>query len=106
MSTESESGWSREWPSITGYYWRRINEQDYPSLVRIVGDECRFTDGSHEGRYECYQFLGPLSPADTDQLVRLREAARDVVQMYGDAPMPREVAALRHALGAQEGETR
>jgi hypothetical protein len=92
MSTESETGWSKEWPGESGYYWRRINEHDYPSLVRIVGESCRFTDGSSEGRYECYEFLGPLTPALRHELVPqdLIEATRGVI------------TALRHALSTQE----
>lgn len=78
MSTTTDNGWSKDWPVVTGYYWRRINKHDLPSLVRIVGDTCRFTDGSSEGRYECYEFLGPLQPEQFEQLAALRKAAKDV----------------------------
>lgn len=70
---ETETGWKKDWPTVTGYYWRRINASDLPTLVRIIGDTCRFTDGSSEGRYECYEFLGPLAATDFEQLARLRE---------------------------------
>lgn len=72
--------WSKQWPLINGYYWRRINQRDPPSLVRIIGDTCRFTDGSSEGRYECYAFLGPITPAQAEQFEALCKAGPTVEQ--------------------------
>lgn len=97
MSTtkpDSETGWSKEWPKVTGYYWRRINDHDYPSLVRIVGDTCRFSDGSSEGRYECYEFVGPLSPSDFEQLLRLRKVAALTLKVLDDADYGLDVYSL------------
>lgn len=82
MSTKSDTdtGWKREWPTVNDYYFRRINERDIPSLVRIVGDTCRFSDGSSEGRYDCYEFLGPVTASAFEQLIRLRAAGQDAIE--------------------------
>lgn len=109
---DGETGWSKEWPTVDDYYFRRINQWDIPSLVRIVGDTCRFTDGSSEGRHECYEFLGPVTASDFEQLIRLREIASravdvlNVVNAHMKLDYAKQVAdELREALAHKGGES-
>lgn len=130
MSTESETGWGKGFPSLDGDYYSRIDEFDkQPTSIRI---ESRTSgapatvyefgcdkDLRREYEAEDYEYLGPFSTADFEQLVGLREivdkALSTAVEAFEAIPQSRDTQAvrmrlyrqietLRHALGTQEGE--
>jgi hypothetical protein len=86
MSTESEAGWSKTLPEQQGWYWVRSGPSGLPAaveffptmmdrrrpMVRYPGKD-GFMVALAEGPNP--EWLGPLTPADTEQLVRLRDAA-------------------------------
>lgn len=70
------SGWSSELPAVNGWYWSR---RSGPRQVLCVRDGAvaygslwmhpKYNPSFFEGR----EFLGPLSPSDTEELFKLRE---------------------------------
>lgn len=82
MSTTkpTETGWSKEFPTADGDYLCRINEHDLsPVSFRLEngaiyeygrGKNLR-SDYHHNARG--YEFLGPFSASDFEQLLRLRK---------------------------------
>lgn len=84
MSTkpDTETGWSKEFPTIDGHYWVRFIGYGSPTeaeLRTVVGHECRtefsvFT-GSPGSPCNEWEFLGPIFPSNFEQLLRLRKIA-------------------------------
>lgn len=100
MSTtkpDGETVWTTGWPE-TGDYYRRANKDAKPELVRIKGDSYRLMTGTNGFRGEVrlmrlaakaqepetYEYLGPISPSDFEQLVRLRESLELAEQRLAD----------------------
>lgn len=126
MSTtkpDTDTGWSKEFPTVDGDYLCRINEHDLsPVSFRFengaiyeygCGKNLR-SDYHHYGAK--YEFLGPLTWRDFEQLIRLRSVALNALiwmewwrdpttTAYPDGlpPMSEIIAALREAL-AHTGE--
>ncbi len=114
VDTKAET-WKRGVPSIDGYYWMRLDpKDDNPMPVRweklnlheigVDGDLRRYMD------IHAAEFLGPITPSDSEQLVRLREVAEHVLtyldresgRQYPFNKEPQNIAAaLRNALGTQ-----
>jgi hypothetical protein len=123
--TKSEAGWASEWPHKAGagdeyYFVRRADRDDVVIMGFSMGKAWLNGVAYEPAEMRSHLFLGPLSPADAEQLVRLREAitnaslhnppynagreyargfARAKKLILGDLD-----AALCHALGTQEGE--
>lgn len=94
MPTKSDSdrGWSKEFPTVNGFYWVRTEqyrelpaEFDGRSISALYGLRL-FADDLPRLLPE---YLGPISPSDFEQLLRLRKAGRDadealrLIQGYG-----------------------
>lgn len=78
---DTETGWTREWPAVRdSFHWMRWIDGRYRDLpVHVNGiqvmslfDHSYQQRGNIEGQVE---FLGPISPSDSEQLIRLRQAA-------------------------------
>lgn len=118
MST-TDKGWSKEFPTTDGDYLCRINEHDLsPVSFRLengaiyeygCGKNLRSDYYHHANGYE---FLGPFTWKDFEQLAALRKAAADAEKFLawfvesGTSNLPKGVkgstvvlAALRKALG-------
>lgn len=107
MSTESEAGWSKEYPSLKygSWFWLRHTLDSEPELHQLTGG--RNWMESFGIVRETTEFLGPITPADTEQLVRLREAAQsalEYLQPYAgtNRTINGTVAALRNALDTEK----
>lgn len=85
MSTtkpDTETGWTKEFPAIDGYYWMRFAPDDRcPMPVRYdngymheigVADDMRWVRDTEKA-----EFL-PASPSDFEQLIRLRKEVVDL----------------------------
>lgn len=80
-----ETGWTKEFPTVSGIYWAR-----WPSsvsvntfIVEVIGRKFYMTGRSlicpnSETPYPD-EWLGPISPADFEQLIRLRTVAAQTV---------------------------
>lgn len=76
---DTDTGWSKEFPTADGYYWMRFAPDDRcPMPVRYdngymheigVADDMRWVRDTEKA-----EFL-PASPSDFEQLIRLRKAA-------------------------------
>lgn len=82
---ESETRWTKEKPTVEGVYWSRIDEFDkQPTPVRFE----RYANGvavfefgcaesfQREHETEDYEYLGPFTAADAEQLSELRKVAQ------------------------------
>lgn len=121
MSTtkpDTDTGWAKGWPE-NGNYWRRSDPSDAPQLVRIQGAAYRLLEkgtyglrGEHINSGmaaqirdpESYEYLGPISPDDFEQLLRLREKATALLEhIFSQSASHEDVVsaatALREALG-------
>jgi hypothetical protein len=131
MSTELETGWSKAFPQVSGWYWMRGFRQYRMLPVEVNGSSFGMMYGNGVLFFardaEGCEFLGPIIPVDTEQLVRLRESNAVLVRIAQDAlqfrilmngPCKHEEfmiklctqceirSALRHALGTQEGKSK
>lgn len=129
MSNESETGWSREWPhkSDAGdeyYFARRVDRKDVVVMGFSMGKAWLNGVAYEPSEMRSHLFLGPLKPADFQQLVRLREAGTAALRAINGVvgwlnvssayrnrddldpknSLLESAAALRNALGTQEGE--
>lgn len=116
---DSETGWTKDDPKVDGVYWWRADANDPdPDLHSVVNG--RFYE---VGMSQCTvvenfggEWLGPVSPSDFEQLLRLRETALNAliwmdwwkdptVSAYPDGlpPMSEIITALREVL-AHTGE--
>lgn len=73
-----KTGWKKPLPSADGDYFSRVDEYDkWPTLIRIeTGAVYEMGQGGNlvrEYAAEDYEYLGPFTAADFEQLVRLRE---------------------------------
>lgn len=76
MATELEANWSNTAPTVDGVYWWRFGaDDDEPEAHRVIAGVGYYagTDppepiGNYDG-----EWLGPISPSDFEQLVRLRD---------------------------------
>jgi hypothetical protein len=82
--------WSKEWPKVTdAFHWMRWCDGRYRDLpVHVAGihvmcllDHSHLQRGNIEGEV---QFLGPITPADTERLVGLEKAAREALSYLED----------------------
>lgn len=117
MSTTTDKGWDKEFPTTDGDYLCRINEHDLsPVSFRLengaiyeygCGKNLRSDYYHHANGYE---FLGPFTWKDFEQLAALRKAASESIKaaefalttpgfIRGRDEMAKAVAALREALG-------
>lgn len=123
MSTkpDTETGWSKELPEAQGWYWVRSGPRGLPvaveffptmmdrrrPMVRYPGKDGFMVAIAGDAKPE---WLGPISPSDFEQLLRLRAAARSAMEWMSwwvesegadppDGPSTPEIlAALREAL--------
>ena len=118
MSTkpDSDTGWIKEFPTTDGDYFCRINEHDLsPVSFRFengaiyeygCGKNLRSDYHHHAAGYE---FLGPFTWRDLEQLIRLRLAASDALTYLEDTGESCRtsdlIAALREALAHTGGES-
>lgn len=72
---EVASTWSKQWPKIEGWYW----VQDYyqrPEVFWFAKGTASETGSEHgfapDELAHC-EFLGPITPADFEEIVQLRE---------------------------------
>lgn len=85
-----DTGWSKEWPAERGFYWTRDTPDD-TNILLVEVNRNRLTicgDDRHRNVNEAFvdsEFLGPISPSDFEQLVRLRdwkESAMKLLSRY------------------------
>lgn len=122
VKEEKSSGWSKEFPKVQGSYWaRRLQTgQPEPKVIEVCCDagewfayragNARDIDPAKFIESE-YEFLGPISPSDTEELFKLREAAENALtfmeKWFGEHPtwtsVEREkvMPQLRKALGKE-----
>lgn len=119
MST-TERGWTKEFPQVEGFYFARRTQTNAPALTVI--EVWQYEDEWYAYRFanqddieakefirSLYEYLGPISPSDFEQLIRLRNAAEQMLTAVGKAvvyaPNVKQAAnALREALAHREGE--
>jgi hypothetical protein len=89
MSTESGTGWSKEFPAVRAVrerYWIRAGKQltilqvNPSGRHEAVGSNTKYLASDFHG----WEFLGPISPADAEQLVRLREIIKELERENSD----------------------
>lgn len=75
----TETGWTTEWPAVNGIYWARWQSTVSVNtfIVEVIGKRFYMTGRSlicpnHETPAP-YEWLGPLSPSDAEQLIELRK---------------------------------
>lgn len=101
-ATKSETAWSKEFPSVDGYYWYRWNSQT--ALFQVYRGKTFTTSGGEQHPpLKNAEWLGPISSADFEQLAALREAAMDAIKVLdmefqGSLKRKAAIAALRNAL--------
>ena len=90
--TKAETGWSnRPAPHgdfyVAGFYWRRDKSTLAVKIIEIDQHGYIYLGHSPEHRFIIdyltsggYEFLGPLSPTDTEQLATLRVAAGEALE--------------------------
>lgn len=97
-NTDTETGWSKEFPSQTGDYWFRTDEHDPMVIIEISGggipggapvpfrvyefgmEEGGISKATFQRKYRRAEYLGPISPSDFEQLIRLRKALSDALE--------------------------
>lgn len=120
MSTkpDTDTEWSKDLSTLAdGDYFSRVDEYDkWPTLIRLEnGAVYEMGQGGNlrrEYAAEDYEYLGPFTASDFEQLIQLRKAAQDAEKFLAwwcestDANPPRGVrgavatlTALREALG-------
>lgn len=96
---ETETGWTKEWPTVDGVYWYRLDSASVADVVEVCrGDVYYAGDGvgvsvrNHDGG----EWLGPISPSDAEQLIELRTLLRDIqaVLLGPDGPNGSDLFAL------------
>lgn len=118
MST-FETGWSKEFPQVEGFYFARRTQTNAPALtiIQVWQDEdewyaYRFARNedlkAQDFTRSLYEYLGPLQLSDSEQLAALREAAKNAIKylnkIEAQLQYPRNkepqnaTAALREAL--------
>lgn len=111
---DTDTGWSTAKPEHDGYYWWRFDVADpaAPSEIR----DGRVYDFQARGSVLLEtldgEWLGPISPSDFEQLLRLREAAEAaLLHLQGCGYKTNQqvqeqlIAALREALGHKGGQS-
>lgn len=90
----TETGWTRNTPTENGIYWYRLDAQSLPDIVQVHDDDVYYTGeatacglANHDD-----EWLGPLSPSDFEQLIRLREAAGDAAQWIDELLLARPLS--------------
>ena len=83
MSTtkpDSDTEWSREDPKVDGVYWWRADANDPdPDIHSVVAGRFYEVGMSQCTAVENFggEWLGPISPSDFEQLLRLRKTASE-----------------------------
>ena len=96
MSTkpDSDTGWSKEFPQVEGFYFARRTQTNVPGLTVIqvwqYEDEWFAYRFANQDDIEAkdfvrslYEYLGPLSPSDFEQLIRLQKVAAKAQAFLG-----------------------
>lgn len=80
----TETGWMKEFPQVSGWYWMRGFRQYRTLPTEVNGDKFGMMYGNgvlfDAVDAEGAEFLGPLSPSDAEQLVELRRVAGETLQ--------------------------
>lgn len=88
MSTKPDSatGWSNKFTSAIGYYFVRERGEDPAdaSIIEYQGSERAYISGADDNFYKewssgRFEFLGPFTASDFEQLIRLRKVGRDAL---------------------------
>lgn len=90
ITAQTEKGWTRKFPTAYGIYWARTPKAAKAFLMEFdrygnwhFGSEVSTFDD--ELKRSDYEWLGPISPSDTEQLIRLRdwkESAMTILAQY------------------------
>jgi hypothetical protein len=77
--------WRDEFPTIEGaFYWARhkLNHEDL-DVGSLLNGSLYFTYGgpTSKSRRRDYEYLGPIAPSDTEQVIRLREALESIAEL-------------------------
>lgn len=89
----SEAKWSKEFPKVEGVYWARRTQtnRSEPQAIRVWDYEgdwyaYRFGDGrdieADDFIKSMYEYLGPVTPADVEQLIDLRAESLKGICVY------------------------
>jgi hypothetical protein len=94
-TTHTRERWGKEWPRENGFYWSRDHEADMNILlVEVHGNRLTICGGNGRNvkeAFEATEFLGPITPSDTEQVIRLREGLEAILteaEFVGDAKQP------------------
>ena len=105
----TEAGWTREKPTVAGFWWWRQHDRvKHPYIVEVDSEMNVWFHGKEEESRVDYltgEWLGPLSPDDKAQgrVEGLREAV-EIVKANSDVKKAVEIIRL-HALAQQaQGE--
>lgn len=82
---ETETGWTTTTPTLNGMYWWRAGASDYePEMHEIVDGKVYRMESRQSESVENYggEWLGPISPADAEQLGELRSEALKGICVY------------------------
>ena len=102
---DSDSRWGKEFPQVEGFYFARRTQTNAPGLTIIqvwqYEDEWYAYRFANQNDIEAedfirslYEYLGPLSPSDFEQLIRLRKVAALTLKMLDDADYGLDVYSL------------
>lgn len=83
LKEEKSNVWSKEFPTVMGWYWMRGFRQYRTLPVEVNGSKFSMMFGV--GLYDAEdaaeaEFTGPITPSDTEELFALREAARAALE--------------------------
>lgn len=110
---ESERGWTDEYPHKAGagdeyYFVRRKDRNDVVVMGFSIGKAWLNGVSYEPSELRSHLFLGPLSPADAEQLSELRKAAGEALTYLEDTGESCRthdlIAALRAALNPKQPE--
>lgn len=88
---DSQAAWSKQWPNVNGgIYWRRYTGSylGEPEICILNNGYLDSFSGKStmsipsEGLAEQWEFLGPISPNDTDVATAMRDACVEKVKEY------------------------
>ena len=84
----AETGWTKRTPALDGMYWWRADERDYePEMHEIADGKVYRMESRRSESADNYggEWLGPISPSDTEQLAELqREALKGICVYCGE----------------------
>ena len=82
-TTKSETGWSDSLPRINGWYWTRKSSLPRMDVLHVVRSQVAFgamwlNPVKDPAFFENRVWLGPITPTDAEQLVRLRGTMKQI----------------------------